>query len=354
MADTVSKSWFAVFNNPQDHGYDGEPQDVLKRLVQRWIEGHPTRSCAMTYCESAEGLRHVHMVLEDEKAMRFSMIQKVFLGVHLESTKGSKEQAEDYINKRGKWQEKGESILAKDGFGVIKGCQGKSRDLDVIEELINQGKTPSEIMSVSLRYRLYEKEIKSAYFAKRKAETPFVRDVKVIWHVGASGSGKSYSCSKVMESFGEDNVYFVSQYGNGFMDDYGGQKVLFMDEFRGGIRYSELLAMLDNYKTQIHARYSDVYALWTEVHITSVFPPDALYSKMVEEHKDIDTFQQLKRRINTIVYHWRGKDNFFSYEMDMESYTDYDDLKRIALSSGAYVPRPVQMGFHDFDAFGLK
>ena len=71
MSDTVSKSWFAVFNNPQQHGYDGEPSEVIDRLISEWISNNPTRSCAMTFCVSADGLPHVHMVLEDVKAMRF-------------------------------------------------------------------------------------------------------------------------------------------------------------------------------------------------------------------------------------------------------------------------------------------
>lgn len=28
--NSVSKSWFIVFNNPQDHGYVGEPNDIVE------------------------------------------------------------------------------------------------------------------------------------------------------------------------------------------------------------------------------------------------------------------------------------------------------------------------------------
>lgn len=144
--DTVSKSWFAVFNNPQDHGYSGEPSVVVDRLIDEWIRDHPTRSCAMTFCVSADGLPHVHMVLEDVKAMRFSAIKKTFApGAHFEATKGSKEQAEAYITKKGKFQEKEEKVLYENRHGEIKGAQGKRRDLEVISELIDQGYTPSII-----------------------------------------------------------------------------------------------------------------------------------------------------------------------------------------------------------------
>ena len=122
MSDTVSKSWFAVFNNPQQHGYDGEPSEVIDRLISEWISNNPTRSCAMTFCVSADGLPHVHMVLEDVKAMRFSTIKKTFaVGAHFEATKGSKEQAEDYINKRVK-----KSCIL---IGMVKSKVAKEKDV---------------------------------------------------------------------------------------------------------------------------------------------------------------------------------------------------------------------------------
>ena len=55
---------------------------------------------------------------------------------------------------------------------------------------------------------------------------------------------------------------------------------------RGRVPFSPVkifLQILDGYKIQVHARYSNIYALWTEVYITSVFPPEELYKKMVEE-----------------------------------------------------------------------
>ena len=75
------------------------------------------------------------------KAIRgFSVVKKAYPAMHIQPTKGSKEQAEDYINKRGKWQEKGEKIICIDQKGEIKGSQGQRSDLEIIEELLQQGK----------------------------------------------------------------------------------------------------------------------------------------------------------------------------------------------------------------------
>lgn len=329
MADDVSKSWFCVFNNPADHGYSGEPHEVIERLKNEWIEESPTRTGAWAYCISADGLHHIHMVLEDVKAMRFTAIKKSYaVGMHFEPTKGNKEQAEGYIQKKGKYAEKGEQVVYIDRHGEIKGAQGQRRDLEVIEQLIKDGATPQAIMSLSLGYRRYEKLIRDAFFHKRFEETPFLRDVNVYWHVGVSGSGKSFSASQLIDEFGSDEVYFITDYDNGFMDKYNGEKILFLDEYRGQIKYSKLLTMLQGYKTQIHARYSNAVALWSEVHITSVLTPDMVYSKLVSDYdsRNIDTFEQLKRRINSIIYHYKENEQYKKFILPMSEYIDYDDL----------------------------
>lgn len=335
MSNDVSKSWFCVFNNPTEHGYDGTPAEIVDRILNEWVDNeHPTRTASATFCISKDGLPHIHAVFEDTKAMRFSTIKKVFPSMHIEPTKGNKSQAEDYIKKRGRFEEKGEQILYSQQIGEIKGAQGNRRDLEIIEELIEQGKTPSEILDLSFSYRRYETMIKSAYFAKRNKETPFVRTVKTVWHVGESGSGKTYTANQIINTKGEDALYFVTDYENGGMDLYNGQEVLFLDEFRGQIRYAQLLSWLDCYKAQIHSRYANSLALWNEVHISSVIPPEKVYQNMVSENQDIDTQIQLFRRIETIVYHWKDSTGYHSYSMSMSDYLSYEDLKNRAF--GAY------------------
>lgn len=326
-----SRSWFCVLNNPQEL-YDGAPHVVAENVLEMWVSGSPTRTGAVAYCVSAQGLIHLHMVLEDSNVCRFSALKKLYPKAHLEPTKGTKEQAEDYINKRGKFEEKGEQVLYIAKFGEIKGNQGARKDFEVIEDLILSGKTPREIMDINFSYRRYEKMIKQAYYDKRIKETPFLRPVKVIWHVGESGSGKSYTAVKIAETRGEDSLYMYTDYENGGLDGYNGEPVLFMDEFRGQMKYSVLLGLLQGYRGQIHARYTNVIPLWNEVHITSVLPPDMVYQNMVCSNRDVDTLKQLMRRINTIVYHYIDVDGKYrEYEIDGSRYNGYADLKRSAL-----------------------
>ena len=351
MASDVSKSWFAVFNNPQDKGYPDDPVLCCQRLRDEWVADYPTRSGAWAYCISKDGLKHVHMVLEDTKAMRFSAVKSTYAqGMHFEATKGSKVEAEGYIKKIGKWQEKGEQVLHIETYGEIRGNQGARNDLGKIEELILEGKTPREIMEQSFSYRKYEKMIRDAFFAKRSKETPPFRGIEVIWHVGESGSGKSYQFVKLCEELGEDKVYLLTDYENGGFDGYCAEPVLFMDEFKGNMRFQLLLNYLDGYKVQVHARYSNGMALWNEVHITSVYPPEEVYKNMVDSSvRALDSVAQLKRRISKIVYHWKQDEEYKEFELDMKEYVNYEDLKKKAVGVEEFEWVEVPLEFSPFD-----
>ena len=258
--------------------------------------------------------------------MRFSVIKKLFPDMHIEPTKGNKKEAEDYINKIGKHEEKGETIVCKTSYGEIKGFQGKRSDLEAIGEMLEQEMTPDEILAQDFRYYRYQKEIRSAYFDRRRRKTPDEREVTVYWHVGESGSGKSHVQIDLKEKYGRENVYLMTDYDGGGLDRYNGESVLFMDEFRGQIKYNQLLTMLDGYPSQQHARYANIYGLWDEVHITSVLPPERVYSKMVEENRDLDTIKQLMRRIDFIVYHEKVSGEYKSFTRSMERYVYYGGL----------------------------
>lgn len=307
-----SFSWFCVFNNPADHGYTGTPEEVCNRLRDEWIEGSETRTGAWLYCISAEGLHHIHMVLEDQKKMTFAAIKKSYCkGMHFEPTKGTKKDVEDYIHKRGKFEEKGEKIICCVQHGEIKGRQGKRTDLTKLADLIAEGMTPNEILSSDANAFKYKGMIKDMYFMKREKETPITREVKVYWHMGETGSGKSFSRVALAEEIGEENIYFLTTFGTGAFDNYCAQKVLWIDDYRGEFPFPMLLRLLDVYKCEVPARYSNVKALWSEVHITSVLTPSQCYP----DHRDsIDTIQQLLRRITSVIYHFKTELGFYSME----------------------------------------
>jgi hypothetical protein len=336
-----SRSWFCVLNNPAAvFGEEHTPEEMVDMAIEMWCRDKPQRTCAVNYEIGDTGNHHMHMVLEDPAKSRFSALQKLFPGIHIEPTRGSKEQAEDYINKRGRFAEKEHTVVVPAvKHGEIKASKGARNDLQIIEQLIESGNTPNEIMRLSLPYRKYESLIKKAYFDKRIHETPLQREITAYWHVGESGSGKSYTYIQLAERYSENDVYMLTDYENGGFDNYEGQRILFMDEFKGSMKFQTLLNLLDCYRIQIHCRYADAYALWTEVHITSIFPPEEAYNFMVDsENRERDRISQLIRRLSKIVYHYKQGDDYMTYEMDADVYINYDDLIAQAVGQDGFIP----------------
>lgn len=327
-----SRSWFCVLNNPEKVLGEYTPDELVNLVLDKWCKDNPQRSAGINYEIGDNGTPHMHMVLEDPAKTRFSAVQKLFKGIHIEPTRGTKADAENYILKRGKFAEKEHTVIVPAVIrGEIKAQKGKRNDFTIIEELIEQGKKPNEIMEMGLQFRQHEKHIKAHYFAKRFKETPVKRVVKVFWHVGESGSGKSHTQLELYEKYGTDEVYLMTDYENGGFDNYMGEKVLFMDEFKGGMTFTKLLTYLDGYKTQVHCRYANGYALWIEVHITSIFPPEEAYQFMVDDNqKSRDKVTQLLRRIDAVVYHYVENGDFKTFTQSGADYINYDTLKESA------------------------
>ena len=339
MSETISRSWFAVLNSPQEHGYSGTPDEIIEKLKDDWIKDKPLRKGYWAYCISSSGLPHVHMILENSGAMRFSAVKKAYPTAHLEPTKGSKKQVLAYIKKEPPFDEKGEKIIESVSYGNIEGFKkypltNNNDTLVTIENLIEEGLTPAQIMAEDIRFREKEGIIRKAYFAKRYKETPPLRKVKVIWHLGESGSGKSYTYVKLCEQHGDDKIYFFSDYSNrgvGGFDNYCGEPILFMDELKpNSLPFELLLTITQGYRTQIHCRYSNCYVLWNEIHITSIFSPEDIYSGMVsKETQDKDTIKQLIRRITGFIYHYVDNGEFKTFEISGSDYTNFEDIKKI-------------------------
>ena len=313
--DTQSRSWFIVVDYVRDNGVAGiTPEDmktmsneeICQAVANKWASDK--KQAAITYCRSASGMDHLHGILSSNSTVRFSTI-KNFLGekAHIEMTQGTKKEAEDYINKMGKYAEKGEVILAKFQVGEIKGRQGGRSDIQLIRDAINEGLTWRAVMRLEDRFYSpkYVSIIKNMYFDKRNQETPFKRDVKVHWLVGDSGSGKTGITLDLLKEYGEDSFFIISDYQNPF-DGYAGERIIILDEFRGQIPYAVLLGMLEGYKKEMHARYANVIGLWDEVYISTIKTPEEVYSKMMEkEDTETDPISQLLGRITDISYCYR-------------------------------------------------
>lgn len=342
--DTQARKYQLTINNPADKGLD---HDTIKTRLAGITS--LTYACMSDEKGLEEQTPHTHIFVATKTPVRFSTMKNRFPEAHIEKAHGTAQQNRAYVEKSGKWAEdpKGDTSIPGtfEEIGTMpeERGQGFRSDLDEIGDLIEEGLTPSEIMAENFAYRRYERMIRSAYFDKRKRETPTKREVKIHYLVGESGSGKSYTFVTLCEEHGEDSVFFLTDYDGGGFDTYCGEPILFMDEYKGQLPFGTLLTITDQLKAQVHARYTNVTAVWCEVYITSVFPPEELYKKMVEEDvRGRDKQQQLLRRISDITYcFFDAAGERQRYTIPMSQYTDYAELTAQAAEHiGAEAPAP--------------
>lgn len=336
--DKQSKSFFITINNPIEKGYT---HDKIIELIKSTFKKNGLLYYAMV--DEMGNCYHTHIYVLITKKKRWSAVQKAFVHSHLETAvKGSPQECRAYLLKEGdKHKDKKETQIADSFYeeGELPSYFISPDRLEMLQQIqiqIDQGMKPEAIMMQNIVFRQYENLIRKQFFMKRFNETPLYREVTVVWHIGNSGSGKSYSYIKLSEQYGSDEVFYASDYANSctaLLDNYEAQSILFLDEVKkNSFNFGYLLQLLQGYRTPIHARYTNVYSCWSQVHLTSIFTPQELYEDMVNlSDRSVDSIYQLTRRITKYVYHWKTDDGqYHEYEIDAKDFTSYDDLKRKA------------------------
>lgn len=333
--DRQQKFFFLTSNSPETYGYSHE----------RIIEIIHTKFKNIVYwcmCDEQGSCYHTHIYILLSKKKRWSSVQNAFPHVHIEERVfGSPQECRAYIKKEGvKYQDKAETNFPDTFYeeGQIPEfiiTENRTQMLIQADDLLASGYRPEQIMLRSSVFRQYEAIIRKQFFAKKFEETPPIRDVIVKWHLGASGSGKSYSYVRLCEQFGADNVFYASDFSNSctaLLDNYEAQEYLFIDEVKpDSMKYGFMLQLLQGYRTPIHARYANVYSLWTQVDITSIYTPQEIYEGMNIVNRSTDSLSQLLRRITTYVYHWKTDNGeYHTLEILSSEFTSFDDLRQKA------------------------
>lgn len=343
--DRQTKAAILTINNPDKYNMT---HDEIVHIMHTKFK-HIVFWCM---CDEQGSCYHTHLYFLLSKKKRWSAIQKAFPHAHIEEAKGSPQQCRDYLLKEGdKFKDKAETKI--EGTFYQEGelpqyfiSADKNAMLLQIDEMIESGMRPETIMAQSIVFRQYETIIRKQFFAKRLAETPPLRDVRIIWHIGASGSGKSYTYTRLCEEYSEDEVFFASDYTNNctaLLDNYQGEKYLFLDEVKtDSFRYGYMLQLFQGYKSPLHSRYNNVYSLYIQIDATSIYTPDEIYEEMVNiSNRSVDTKYQLLRRITDYCYHWKTEDGVYhTFQIPASEYTTYEELKNRAESSLDFQPIP--------------
>ena len=66
--------------------------------------------------------------------------------------------------------------------------------------------------------------------------------------------------------------------------------------------------------------------------VCTVLSPEEVYHNMVDNNKNSDTFEQMMRRLDVIVYHYKYKGEYKTYEVLASEYPGKDRMIEQAMS----------------------
>lgn len=233
------------------------------------------------------GNEHFQGYCELEKRVEFNVVHKALFNAHIETRRGTQQQAIDYCKKEGDFIE----------WGTPK-QQGKRSDLAEIVEMIKDGASDMEILAeYPSQFLIFNQHIaKVREMVTKEKFTKEFREIEVYYIWGKTGTGKS---RYVREKYGYENIYAINDYGSGAFDSYTNQDVLILEEFRSDFTLKFMLQLLDGYPLRLPARYFDKVACFTKVYIISNV-------RLVEQYKNIQekepaSWAAFLRRIKYIV-----------------------------------------------------
>lgn len=217
-----------------------------------------------------------------------AMIKYFGDGRHVEGMKGSLTSNQDYCSKDGKYTE----------FG-IKPQQGRRLDLEFINNEIQTGKINPDgiIINHPMMYHQYGRTIEKSHdlYMMNIWRTTMTRGV---WIVGGTDVGKSHT---ILQDYNPKTHYQHPLGDNGWWDGYRQQPIVVFNEFRGEIKFSELLIIVDKWAHSVKRRNKAPLPFTSKiVVITSPQGPEDIYIRESMEGEK-DNLKQLLRRF-IVVY----------------------------------------------------
>lgn len=172
--------------------------------------------------------------------------------------------------------------------------QGKRNDLNCLNELKNKTieKFCIDYPILAVKYPKGISTLKNAY----ESETVSLRlNLTVYALIGKPGCGKT---KFVYDNYPIMDIYKLNTNTNNtlWFDGYTGQSILLIDDFKGWIKFTELLTILDVYPYRCQIKGGFCWAKWDKVFITSNYSVPEWYYDVKHE--------ALSRRIHHIIDKW--------------------------------------------------
>lgn len=298
--DKKSRKWVFTLNNYTEEEFT-KIKEFGEKNCKYFIVGKEI---------GESGTPHLQGYMRFANARSFASMKKTIPKAHIEIAFGTDIENQKYCSKDNNFEERGS--LSQ---------QGERKDLNDIKNKILKGEMlASDILTEDPKfYHMYGRTLEKLEDVKNN-KIIRTNKTKCIWIWGPTGTGKSQFATNKFLKYGPENTY-IWKNDNGWWDSYNGQELVIMDDFRGEIKYNELLTLADNTPFAQVRRRNRPPANFTskKIIITCSNPPEFVYKRQNEKRDSID---QLLRRID--IKHFSKSENEFS---DKDDFNDSDEEK---------------------------
>lgn len=198
--------------------------------------------------------------------------------LHLEIPFASSESNIAYCKKDGDFFEVG-----------VAPTQGKRTDLNQVKDEILAGKKVDEIvLEDPILFHQYGRTLNK--IEDLRMRTVYRTEMtEGYWYYGKTGKGKSHVAFQGYTP----ETHYVFPDDNGWWDGYAQQRVVIINDFRGSIKFSEMLQMVDKWPYSVKRRNREPMPFVSKIVIvTSSLHPKDVYYNCCER----DSLEQLTRR----------------------------------------------------------
>lgn len=263
-------------------------------------------------------VEHYHMYVQFNQPRTID--SRYCYGAHLEESFGSAKACIKYLkceDKKHKAAKVNYELVYEEGEPKLRG--GRIKDIEKMDD--------HEIKKLPAMMYNIAKKIKNDKTTKDAVDEWLkIKDIKVEWHYGLAGTGKTYYAKMIGKKYREQkkDVGVISFDKNGFIHYIGDLEhceLLIINEFRdSNMNYKDFLEILTN-EHQYNIKGCSLYPLnINHIIITSQQKPTDIY-KNVKEDKN-----QIYRRISEVMKHEKYENNFSAHTVDMFDTSEDDDV----------------------------
>lgn len=278
--------WFTVTNYKVDTDYDA----IIAKGQIRWI------AVGKEVCPSTGRPHHQCFIyMHNNKTKGALSCKKIgdMFGpptAHTEPMRGSLAENEAYCSKEDSYETYGE-----------KPAQGTRTDIqEVAQEIISGKRRADDILIEDTGFfHKYGRTLREleAVIMRKKWRTEMTQG---IWYCGVSGCGKSH---KAFEGFNPD-THYVKNLSEDWWDGYKQQDIVILNEFRGQIKFAELLDLCDKWPKTVKWRNREpVPFISKTIIVACIKRPEDVY---VNSAQDDEPWSQFERRFKVVeLPHWQ-------------------------------------------------